>query len=61
VAATVCAEREVAPGDLGRWVGRPDCGWSGELRRRRWGLSLGIGEDWTGSVTLGGLRRTSGV
>lgn len=35
VAATVCAEREVAPGDLGRWAGRPGCGWSGELLR--WG------------------------
>lgn len=55
---TVCAEREVAPGDLGHWVGRPDCGWSGELQYRRWGISPGIGEDRAGSVTLGGLKGT---
>lgn len=57
----VCGEREVASGDLGRWAGRPGCGWSGELLRRGWGGSLGVGEDRVGSMTLGGLRKTWGL
>lgn len=52
----MCAEREVAPGDLGRWAGRPGCGWSGELRRAGGGgSSLGVAEDRAESMTLDGL------
>lgn len=48
-AVVLCARREVAPGDVGRWAGGPAGGWSCALP----GGSATVGENLAGSVPPG--------
>lgn len=54
-AVVVCAGREVASGDMGRWAGGPAGGWSGALP----GGSVAVEEGWRGLYPEDGLRVTS--